>query len=147
MHERKKKKIRKLLSHYVNILDLKDYRVYSTFRTAQEDKDLNRALAVVKINDENKVIYIKLSTFDFNKMKIREIKRYLLHELLHSFFSELSDLFDKVVEDAKFSRRKSSGLVSKFNELEHKKISHFIKLMLRLDRYKSKLKEIKSKPR
>ena len=47
MHEKKKKKIRRLLRHYVNILDLRDYRVYSTFRTAQEDKDLKKAFFCV----------------------------------------------------------------------------------------------------
>lgn len=127
--------------HYVNILNLSDYRVYSTFKTAGKDKDLKDALAVVNIDDENKVIYIKLSAFDFIRMKIREIKRYILHELSHSFFSELSSLFDKIVEGARFSKRKSRGLINKFNEIEHKKINHIIKLILRLDRYAYKLKK------
>jgi len=144
MHEKKKKKIRKILKHYVNLLDLSNYHVRSSFKTIQKDKDLKGALAVVKIDDQNKVIYLKLSSSHFNKMKIREIKRYLLHELLHSFFSELSILFDKAVEEAQFSKRKSGGLASKFNELEHKKISYLIKLILRLDRHIAKSQKFKS---
>ena len=45
---------------------------------------------VVDIDDEEKSIYIKMSSYDFARMSPHNIKRFIFHELLHSFFWELS---------------------------------------------------------
>ena len=95
------------------------------------------AYAVVEINNEDKIIYIKLNLCDFNRMKMKDIKQLALHELLHSFFWELSDLFDEVLKNAHFSKVKEKRLKTKFDELEHRRINHHLKILRRMDRSRS----------
>lgn len=129
MTEAKKKRIRKIIKEYAGLLELENYHILSKFKTAAEDSELKNAFAIVAIDDQKKTIYIRLNSYEFNKMGIREIRRYILHELLHSFFSELSDFFDQVLKRANFSKAKAKVLRNKFDSLEHKKIYHLIRVM------------------
>ena len=133
MNEKKKKKIRQILRYYANLLKLRQYRIYSRFKTEREDKALRGALAVIHIDEDRKVLYLKLNVCAFNRMKLREIKRYLLHELLHSFFSELSIFFESTVDAAYQDRRKRERLKREFDKLEHRKINYLIDLIFSFD--------------
>ncbi|MBD3379824.1 MAG: hypothetical protein GF408_05110 [Candidatus Omnitrophica bacterium] len=137
MKETKKQRIRKVLKYYARLLMLKDYRVYSRFKTAAEDPEVKGNMAVIHIDEDRKVLYLKLNRYLFNRMKMREVKRYILHELLHSLFGELSIFFESVVREGPYSDRKKKALVNKFDELEHRKINYLINLMLSLDGRKS----------
>ena len=134
MKESKKQAIRKILKYYARLLMLTEYKVYSRFKTVEEDREVKGNLALIHIDEERKVLYLKLNRHMFNRMKIREIKRYLLHELLHSFFGELSIFFESVVKESGFSNRRAKALINKFDALEHKKINYLINLMFSLER-------------
>jgi hypothetical protein len=134
MKESKKQTIRKTLKYYVDLLMLKEYKVYSRFKTIGEDAELKGNFALIRIDEEKKVLYLKLNRHLFNRMKMREIKRYLMHELLHSFFGELSIFFEEVVNDFSVPEKRKKTLINKFDELEHKKINYLINLMFSLEK-------------
>lgn len=131
MTEQKKRAIRKIFKEYRDLLGLHEYRIYTRFKRIKEDKDLKDALAIIIIDNAKKILYLKLRPQDFHRMKLREIKRYLLHELLHSIFAELSAFFEHVLEQTHFSEGRKRILLNKFDEMEHKKINYLIPLMYR----------------
>ena len=141
MHERKKKLVRKVVQDFKRMLKLGDYRTTTRFKTARDDKEIKSAYAVVEIDNANKIIYIKFSAFDFNRMKMREIKRFVLHELLHSYFGELNSLFEEVLLKGKFSEAKRRSYVNKFDTIEHRKINQLIKIMFTCDRLERQCKK------
>jgi uncharacterized protein (DUF433 family) len=133
MNDKKKKMIRDILRYYADLLALRRYRIYSRFKTEGEDKSLRDSLAIIHIDEDRKVLYLKLNVNAFNRMKKREIKRYLLHELLHSFFSELSIFFESTVDSAYADGRKRERLKKNFDKLEHRKINYLINLIFSFD--------------
>lgn len=132
IREKKKKEIRKIIRHYKNLLALSDYRLISRFKTQREDEDMNHCYAVIQIDNERKNIYLKLNKADFARMRTGNIKRLCLHELLHSFFWELSELFDEVIGTHSFSQRKREALKRRFEEIEHRKINHLARVLTKL---------------
>ena len=132
IREKKKREIRKIIRYYKNLLALSDYRLLSRFKNKREDKDMNDCYAVIQIDNEKKSIYLKLSKADFAKMRTGNIKRLCLHELLHSFFWELSELFDKVIGNDSFNQRKREALKQKFEDIEHRNISHLSRVLMKL---------------
>lgn len=140
LRDKKKKSTKKVIKHYQRMLKLDDYRITSRFKTVGEDRDLKNQYAVVEIDNKNKTIYVKLNSIEWARMKGREMKRFILHELLHSFFWELSNLFDEVVINTRISLRKQGGYIRKFEEIEHRKINHLVRILSKLDKYKVILK-------
>jgi hypothetical protein len=134
MKETKKQLIRKILKYYVNLLMLTEYKVYSRFKTVGEDPALKGNLALIRIDEGRKILYLRFNQYLFNRLKMREIKRYVMHELLHSFFGELSIFFESVVKEAGFSQHRKRTLVNKFDHLEHRKINYLINLMFSLEK-------------
>jgi hypothetical protein len=143
MHERKKKLVRQLVRDFKHMLHLQGYRTVTRFKTASEDKDIKTAYAIVELDSSRKLIYIKFSSHDFNRMKMREIKRYVLHELLHSYFGELNELFDEALQIGKFSEAKRRSYLRKFDQVEHTKINRLIKVMFMYERLHRRLLKIK----
>lgn len=143
MHERKKRLVRKLVQDFKRMLKLQGYRTTTRFKTAREDKDIKSAYAIVEIDNACKTIYIRFSSFDFNRMKIREIKRYVMHELLHSYFGELNELLVEVLERGNFTEAKKRSFTSKFDRIEHQKISHLIRVMFTVDRLERQFRKKK----
>ncbi len=139
MTNKKKRKIRKLIQTYRKLLGLNNYRLLSRFVTAREDKEMKDAYAVVSINGREKRIYIKLNSFEFNRMKMQAIRKLILHELLHTFFSELNDLFEELLRMSPLQEKKKERLKKRSDEVEHQKISLLIRDILRLQRYRHKL--------
>ena len=132
IREKKKREIRKIIKYYKNLLALSDYRLLSRFKSQREDEDMNDCYAVIQIDNERKNIYLKLNKVDFARMRMGNIKRLCLHELLHSFFWELSELFDEVIGNDSFNQRKREALKRKFEDIEHRKIKHLVRVLTKL---------------
>ena len=132
IRDKKKREIRKIIRYYKNLLALSDYRLLSRFKTQGEDDDINDCYAVVQIDNDRKNIYLKLNRARLARMRMGNIKRLCLHELLHSFFWELSELFDDVIGNDSFSERKRGALKRRFEDIEHRKISHLVRVLTKL---------------
>jgi hypothetical protein len=134
VHERKKKLVRRLVREFKHMLHLQGYKTVTRFKTGREDKDIQTAYAIVELDSVKKSIYIKFSSYDFNRMKMREIKRYVLHELLHSYFNELNELFEEALSRGHFSEAKRRSYLRKFDQIEHLKINRLIRVMFMYER-------------
>jgi len=119
---------------FKHLLNLQGYKTITRFVSAGQDKEIKRAYAVVELDSYKKVIYIKFSSYDFNRMKMRQVKRYVLHELLHSYFGELNELFDEALQRGGLTEAKKRSYMRKFDEIEHAKINRLIKVMFSYDR-------------
>ena len=136
--ERKKKEIKNMIRDYKRLLNLGEYRITSRFKTTHEDNDLRGCYALVHIDNPNKNIYLRFNIWDSIKMKRRELRRLVLHELLHSFFWELSDLFSATIDKCEITSRQKELLKEKYDNMENRKINQMINVLLKLRRQRTK---------
>jgi len=71
----------------------------------------------------------------------------VMHELLHSYFGELNELLVEVLDRGNFTEAKKRSFISKFDRIEHQKISHLIKVMFTVDRLERQCKGKKARLR
>jgi len=135
---KKKKEIKKMIRDYKRLLNLGEYRITSRFKTTREDNDLKGCYALVYVDNPNKNIYLRFSTWDSIKMNRRELRKLVLHELLHSFFWELSDLFSATIDKFKITHRQKELLKERYDNIENRKIGRLIKIIIKLERQKAK---------
>ena len=136
--ERKKKEIKKMIKDYKRLLNLGEYTITSRFKTTREDNDLRGCYALVQVDNPNKNIYLRFNTWDSIKMGRRELRKLVLHELLHSFFWELSDLFGDIIDKCDITSRQKELLGDKYDNTENRKIGQLIKIITKLERQKAK---------
>ena len=136
--ERKKKEIKKMIRDYKRLLNLGEYTITSRFKTTREDNDLRGCYALVYVDNPNKNIYLRFNVWDSIKMNPRELRKLVLHELLHSFFWELSDLFSATIDKFKITHRQKELLKERYDNMENRKIGQLIKIMIKLERQKAK---------
>ena len=136
--EIKKKEIKSMIRDYKRLLNLGEYRITSRFKTTREDNDLKGCYALVYVDNPNKNIYLRFSTWDSIKMNRRELRKLVLHELLHSFFWELSDLFSATIDKCKITHRQKELLKDKYDNMENRKIGQLRKIIIKLERQRAK---------
>lgn len=136
--DKKKKEIKNMIRDYKRLLNLGEYRITSRFKTTREDDDLRGCYALVYVDNPNKNIYLRFSIWDSIKMNRRELRKLVLHELLHSFFWELSDLFSATIDKRKITPRKKELLKDKYDNMENRKIGQLIKIITKLERQRAK---------
>lgn len=135
---KKKKEIKKMIRDYKRLLNLGEYRITSRFKTTREDNDLKGCYALVYVDNPNKNIYLRFSIWDSIKMNRRGLRKLVLHELLHSFFWELSDLFSATIDKYKITHRQKELLKDKYDNMENRKIGQLIKIIIKLERQRAK---------
>jgi len=136
--EKKKREIKNMIKDYKRLLNLGEYRITSRFKTTREDNDLKGCYALVYVDNPNKNIYLRFSTWDSIKMNRRELRKLVLHELLHSFFWELSDLFSATIDKCKITHRQKELLKDKYDNMENRKIGQLRKIIIKLERQRAK---------
>lgn len=136
--EKKKREIKNMIKDYKRLLNLGEYRITSRFKTTREDNDLKGCYALVYVDNPNKNIYLRFSTWDSIKMNRRELRKLVLHELLHSFFWELSDLFSATIDKCKITHRQKELLKNKYDNMENRKIGQLRKIIIKLERQRAK---------
>jgi len=136
--ERKKKQIKNMVRDYKRLLNLGDYRITSRFKTTREDNDLRGCYALVLVDNPNKNIYLRFNTWDSIKMNRSELRKLVLHELLHSFFWELSDLFNGTIDKCGITHRQKELLKEKYDNMENRKINQLINVVTKLERHRAK---------
>jgi len=132
--ERKKKEIKNMIRDYKRLLNLGEYTITSRFKTTREDNDLRGCYALVHMDNPNKNIYLRFNTWDSIKMGRRELRRLVLHELLHSFFWGLSELFGATIDRCEITSRQKELLREKYDNMENRKINQLINVMTKLER-------------
>ncbi|MFB0528146.1 MAG: hypothetical protein ACETVT_04665 [bacterium] len=135
---KKKKEIKKMIRDYKRLLNLGEYRITSRFKTTREDNDLRGCYALVYVDNPNKNIYLMFNIWDSIKMNRRELRKLVLHELLHSFFWELSDLFSATIDKYKITPRQKELLKERYDNIENRKIDRLRKIMVKLERQRAK---------
>ncbi len=139
MEEKKKKReIKNMIKDYKRLLNLGEYRITSRFKTTREDDDLRGCYALVYVDNPNKNIYLRFSIWDSIKMNRRELRKLVLHELLHSFFWELSDLFSDTIDKRKITPRQNELLKEKYDNIENRRIDQLIKIIIKLEKQRAK---------
>lgn len=136
--ERKRKEIKKMIRDYKRLLNLGEYTITSRFKTTREDNDLRGCYALVYVDNPNKNIYLRFNVWDSIKMNRRELRKLVLHELLHSFFWELSDLFSATIDKFKITHRQKELLKERYDNMENRKIGQLIKFIIKLERQRAK---------
>lgn len=136
--ERKRKEIKRMIRDYKRLLNLGDYTITSRFKTTREDNDLRGCYALVYVDNPNKNIYLRFNVWDSIKMNRRQLRKLVLHELLHSFFWELSDLFSATVDKFKITHRQKELLKERYDNMENRKIGQLIKFIIKLERQRAK---------
>jgi len=136
--ERKKNEIKNMIRDYKRLLNLGEYRITSRFKTTREDNDLRGCYALVLVDNQNKNIYLRFNTWDSIKMCRRDLRKLVLHELLHSFFWELNDLFSGTIDRWKISHRQKELLKQKYDNRENRKINQLITVVTKLERQRAK---------
>ena len=136
--EKKKKEIKNMIRDYKRLLNLGEYRITSRFKTTREDNDLRGCYALVHVDNANRNIYLRFSIWDSIKMNRRGLRNLVLHELLHSFFWELSDLFSATIDKCKITHRQKELLKDKYDNMENRKIGRLIKIIIKLERQRAK---------
>ena len=147
IRERKRKEIKNMIRDYKKLLNLGEYRITSRFKTTREDNDLRGCYALVHVDNPNKNIYLRFNTWDSIKMGLRELRKLVLHELLHSFFWQLSDLFGDTIDKCDITPRRKELLKDRYDNIENRKIGQLIKIMTKLERQRTrtnKSKKVKS---
>jgi len=147
IRERKRKEIKKMIRDYKKLLNLGEYRITSRFKTTREDNDLRGCYALVQVDNPNKNIYLRFNTWDSIKMGRRELRKLVLHELLHSFFWQLSDLFGDTIDKGDITPRRKELLKDRYDNIENRKIGQLIKIITKLERQRArtnKSKKVKS---
>jgi hypothetical protein len=135
---KKKKEIKKMIRDYKKLLNLGEYRITSRFKTTREDDALRGCYALVHVDNPNRNIYLRFSIWDSIKMNRRELRKLVLHELLHSFFWELSDLFSATIDKRKITPRQKELLKERYDNIENRKIDQLRKIMIKLERQRAK---------
>jgi len=142
--EKKKKEIKNIIRDYKRLLNLHEYRITSRFKTTREDNDLRGCYALVYVDNPNRNIYLRFNTWDSIKMNGKRLRKLVLHELLHSFFWELSDLFSATMDRFEITPRQKELLREKYDNIENRKINQLINVMLSWkDRSKKKAPLVK----
>ncbi len=136
--EKKRKEIKKMIRDYKRLLNLGEYTITSRFKTTREDNDLRGCYALVYVDNPNRNIYLRFNVWDSIKMNRRQLRKLVLHELLHSFFWELSDLFSATIDKCDITPRRRELLKERYDNMENRKIGQLIKIMTRLERQKAK---------
>ncbi len=136
--ERKKKAIKDMVRDYKKLLNLGEYTITSRFKTTREDNDLRGCYALVLVDNPNKSIYLRFNTWDSIKMSRCELKKLVLHELLHSFFWKLSDLFNDTIDKSDISPRQKELLKEKYDNIENRKINQLINVIIKLERHRTR---------
>lgn len=136
--EKKKREIKNMIRDYKRLLNLGEYRITSRFKTTREDNDLKGCYALVYVDNPNKNIYLRFSTWDSIKMNRRELRKLVLHELLHSFFWELSDLFSATIDKFEITHRQKELLKDKYDNMENRKIGQLRNIIIKLERQRAK---------
>jgi hypothetical protein len=136
--ERKKKQIKNMIRDYKSLLNLGEYRITSRFKTTREDNDLRGCYALVHVDNPNKSIYLRFNTWDSIKMNRSELKKLVLHELLHSFFWKLSDLFNDTTDKSYISLRQKELLKEKYDNMENRKIDQLINIIIKLEKHRAR---------
>lgn len=146
IRERKRKEIKNMIRDYKKLLNLGEYRITSRFKTTREDNDLRGCYALVQVDNPNKNIYLRFNTWDSVKMGRRELRKLVLHELLHSFFWQLSDLFGDTIDKGDITPRQKELLNDRYDNIENRKIGQLIKIITKLERQRAKriYKRVKS---
>ncbi|NIN93133.1 hypothetical protein GTO36_09190 [bacterium] len=90
------------------------------------------------MDNPNKNIYLRFNVWDSIKMNRRELRKLVLHELLHSFFWELSELFSTTIDKFKITHRQKELLKERYDNMENRKIGHLIKFIIKLERQRAK---------
>ena len=146
IRERKRKEIKNMIRDYKKLLNLGEYRITSRFKTTREDNDLRGCYALVQVDNPNKNIYLRFNTWDSIKMGRRELRKLVLHELLHSFFWQLSDLFGDTIDKGDITPRQKELLNDRYDNIENRKIGQLIKIITKLERQRAKriYKRVKS---
>jgi hypothetical protein len=134
--ERKKKQIKNMIRDYKRLLNLGEYRITSRFKTTREDNDLRGCYALVHVDNPNKSIYLRFNTWDSIKMNRSELNKLVLHELLHSFFWKLSDLFSATIDKRDITHRQKELLKEKYDNIENRKIDQLINVITKLERHR-----------
>jgi hypothetical protein len=127
--EKKKRKLRRTIESVRRQLGLEDYRLTARFNIASVDKDLKNNYAVVHVDDDRKTIYLKLNETICRSMSPGWLRRLALHELLHSFFWELDNLFEEVLAKGEFTEFRKEVYRNRFMEIEHKKIYRLVRVL------------------
>lgn len=135
---KKKKEIKKMIRDYKRLLNLGEYRITSRFKTTREDDALRGCYALVHVDNPNRNIYLRFSIWDAIKMDRRELRKLVLHELLHSFFWELSDLFSDTIDKRAITPRKKELLKERYDNIENRKIDQLRKIIIKLERQRAK---------
>jgi len=138
IRERKRKEIKNMIRDYKKLLNLGEYRITSRFKTTREDNDLRGCYALVQVDNPNRNIYLRFNIWDSIKMGRRELRKLVLHELLHSFFWELSDLFGDTTEKCDITPRRQELLKDRYDNIENRKIGQLIKIITKLERHRAK---------
>jgi len=136
--DKKKREIKNMIKDYKRLLNLGEYRITSRFKTTREDDDLRGCYALVYVDNPNKNIYLRFSIWDSIKMNRRELRNLVLHELLHSFFWELSDLFSDTIDKRKITPRQKELLKEKYDNIENRRIDRLIKIIIKLEKQRAK---------
>jgi len=136
--EKKKKEIKNMIRDYKRLLNLGEYRITSRFKTTREDNDLRGCYALVHVDNANRNIYLRFSIWDSIKMNRKGLRNLVLHELLHSFFWELSDLFSATIDKCEITPRQKELLKDKYDNMENRKIGRLIKIIIKLERQRAK---------
>jgi len=136
--ERKRKEIKNMIRDYKRLLNLGEYRITSRFKTTREDNDLRGCYALVHVDNLNKNIYLRFNTWDSIKMNRGELKKLVLHELLHSFFWKLSELFNGTIDKCDTTARQKELLKDKYDNIENRKIDQLINVIIKLERHRTK---------
>jgi len=136
--EKKKKDIKNIIRDYKRLLNLHEYRITSRFKTTREDNDLRGCYALVYVDNPNRNIYLRFNTWDSIKMNGRRLRKLVLHELLHSFFWELSDLFSATIDKCEITSRQKWLLREKYDNMENRKINQLIHVVAKLERQRTK---------
>lgn len=136
--DKKKREIKNMIKDYKRLLNLGEYRITSRFKTTREDDDLRGCYALVYVDNPNKNIYLRFSIWDSIKMNRRELRNLVLHELLHSFFWELSDLFSDTIDKRKITPRQKELLKEKYDNIENRRIDQLIKIIIKLEKQRAK---------
>jgi len=138
--EKRKREIRDMIRDYKKLLDLHEYRTTSRFKNTYEDNDLRGCYALVHVDNPNKNIYLRFSTWDSIKMGRKKLKKLVLHELLHTFFWELGDLFSNTIDKYDITDRQKEQLKERYDNIENRKIDQLTKVVVKLDRLESRLR-------
>jgi len=136
--DKKKREIKNMIRDYKRLLNLGEYRITSRFKTTREDDDLRGCYALVYVDNPNKNIYLRFSIWDSIKMNRRELRNLVHHELLHSFFWELSDLFSDTIDKRKITPRQKELLKEKYDNIENRRIDQLIKIIIKLEKQRAK---------